>query len=271
MSTDGHGAYDPSDVEERPRSAYMSRKEFRNLFIAVGVLAIALIPVFSMLKRRAERAGCSNNVAAIYKAMQLYSEQNNDYFPPAYVMAENGEPAIFDGHAYSWGNLIGPYMNARAKLRCPSATHEECVKIESINEGEEAEMTYGLFAPRSGQPRNMVLDPTRSILSGETSNFGARDSFNPIPFKNVKGEKVPFDAFVIGFNDSPLLPTKQSSSVTRLAFYGATNGDFKENGECRHDGGIFFLNVEGSRLFLSPPAAKITRLGDEIKDLWAPN
>lgn len=242
-------------TDEQPKSDYLTKGDLKKLGIAIVVLMVILSPVYILLKQDAEKTLCSRNLKQISTAIGLYASENNDRLPPVYVTAENNSPLIEDGAAYAWVHLVDGYVREGTNFFCPSSSQEQRALVHGSK--GKVEVTYGLYAPLGGEPLAQIADPDNTILIGETANSGAADTYNPVPFRDNSGNVVPFDAFLIGFNDSNELPTPSSQTVTRLAFPGTKNGQFEEGGRSRHNGGIHFISVSGRARFLGPEVARL--------------
>ena len=133
-------------------------------------------------------------------------------------------------------------------------------------------LTYGMYAPYGGFLRNSIENPDQTVILAETSNFGATGVFNPQPFPNLEGAKIPHDGFVIAWDDSNLEPSDKSSYVTRLAFPNTSGGVFAKDGAARHDAGLHAITASGAASpLLKPQDAKVERRfkGDLPSGMWA--
>jgi hypothetical protein len=260
---------DAERTDEKPKSEYLSKKDFLRMGIGIVVLGIILWPAYVLLKQNAESHLCKSNVNQLYQAINLYASENNGRLPPVYVTTETDAPYVERGAAYAWVHLIDGYVKDNAAFTCPSADLTEGVPTRTSH-STTINLDYGMYAPLGGEPIDQIEDPDESIMLGETANMGAGKTFDPLPFKDGAGTVVPFDGFVIAFNDSNLLPTKQSQFVTRLAFDDTADGIFKPKGPSRHRDGIHFLTVSGHLRTLGPTAAEIHRTGTgDVTGLWA--
>lgn len=259
--------YDPSETEERPRSAYLSRKDVRIGLVGTAILAAALTPIYVSWERKSHEHLCTQNFAQISKALNIYLEANNDRFPPIFDEdLATGEPALINGYPSSWMTKIYSGMERRASFKCPAAKPEELAKNlnpESVDGYFES--SYGMYRPWSGFPKYLVANPDTAIIVAETSNGGSNGTFNPIPYANAP------DGIVIGWNDSNDQATEKTTSVTRLAFYDTKNGEFKEKGPARHEMRINVLFISGSWGRIEQTGARVQRLGEgrDLTGYWA--
>lgn len=256
MSGPGSDPYDPQAPEDdKPgRSAYLSRKEVRTIGIMLLVALTLLLPVYNVLKRRSEKALCSRNLNQISTALNLYLAEHDERFPPLYsTLPGTNKPGPVEGSQWvgTWGGDILSGMGNRATLTCPSAQPEEIVHVADPRQGRKPlPMTYGMYAPYGAYPRSSVDNPDQVVLIAETSNRGARDTFDPLPFPGG-------DAFVIGWDNDNFRPNAATKSVTRLAFPETKGGTFREGGLARHDEGIHALSATGSLMRLKPNQAQV--------------
>jgi hypothetical protein len=160
------------------------------------------------------------------------------------------------GRPYTWASDVSEMMSPRASFKCPTATDAEVTWIEGRE--RSIPLTYGMYAPYGGYLRNIVPNPDQTVLIAETTNFGALQTYDPVPFKTLEGDVVPFDGFVIGWDHSNREPSEHSKMVTRLAFPNTKDGAFTKDGPARHDGGIHALSASGAMLpLLKPSSARI--------------
>jgi hypothetical protein len=277
-------AYDPGAPEgsSPTGSQYISKRDVRAIAVILVVLGVVMIPVYKMLEKNGQKVVCSNNMQAIAGAINQYAEQHDERFPPVFATDPSGTSPLLIGQAktFTWASEISGYMKTRASFYCPAAEPDEAVTIDSQREidsnsasdrarkfGEEL-LSYGMYMAYSGYQVQQVADPNRTILIAETSNMGARGSYDPFPFHAPDGKLVPFDCFAIGWDNSNAGPNKSTKTVTRLAFYEAAKGDFQVNGPSRHNSFIHALTAGGSLLNLDASSALVQQRGD-IVGAWS--
>lgn len=267
----GPGAYDPDAIESSPgKSGYMTRKDLKVIGIGLVVLALIMTPVYCGMKKQAELHLCTTNFGAISKAINQYAASWDERFPPVYATSE-GELPLVDkkGRPSTWATLITPYMSPRSSFKCPSASDDEVVIAQHWSEGSiDVPMTYGMYAPFAGFSMANVYQPGQTALISETSNQGAMQTYDPMPFKDMSGKALP-DGFLIAWDNSNSAFNRSTQHVTRLAYLETSNGVFKKLGPSRHEKGINVLFCDGHVELLGPEAASVRHLGQDLTGLWS--
>ena len=270
MSTED--LYDPlaPDGDAPGKSAYVSKKDIKFVLFGIVVLALIMWPVFNVLVRRSEKARCINNMKGIMDAINQYAIQNEDKFPLLFDTGGNDDPVLQpSGAPYTWASDLQEYMSSRVSFKCPSALDSELSRSQDSHANNKSfEMSYGLFAPMSGFNRALVEDPDEAVLVGETSNRGANNTFDPIPFKDASGNVLPYDGMAIGWDNDNFDGNKETKYVTRLAFPGSAGGKFEKEGEGRHDEGTFVLTVTGHLRTVRPNIAGVVRRYGNLFGVW---
>ncbi|AIE87618.1 hypothetical protein [Fimbriimonas ginsengisoli] len=271
MSEEGYGAYDPSAPEgsDQAHSQYVTKKDVRVILVVIAVLTACCYPVFKMLERNAQRSVCATNLKAVSSAIGQYAEMHDERFPPIMRTGPNNEPDLgTSGFPYTWASDVADLMSKRASFRCPTATDEEVTRVET--HGGSMPITYGMYQPYGGYLRTIVPNPDQTVLVAETSNMGANNTYDPLPYKTIDGKTVPFDGFVIGWSNTNADPTSASTYITRLAFADTSKANFDTADKPRHDGGIHALNCSGAmmRFLLKPSDARVRMSRDLPGGLW---
>jgi hypothetical protein len=284
--------YDPEEDEGRRRPAHITSREVKIILVVIVLAAVLLYPVYLRLMDDRNRHVCRTNLGNIGKALQFYAEANNDRLPPLYVTSVTGyEPRLFEDGPFTWISLIAPYIREGGQntFACPAGHDDELVRNENAEPDQPAiPSNYGMFAGLSAMPRSSISNPSQTVLVSETSNRGARNTYNPIPFRAPHGQPIP-DGFHIGFDTSNFTPLDNSpvelaraQAATRLAFPNTSNGRFQIEGGGRHPGvvegaegdlhifGVHVLYPDLQVRFASRRLAIINRLeGGEIVGAWA--
>lgn len=248
--SDATGPYDPNAVEgEKPVGhQYVSVKDLRVWGIGLLVLSVPMYFVYKVLEGNSERHRCITNMSGVFSAINLYAEQHDNRFPPlARTQPDGVTPQLSEnGEAYTWISDVQPFLTKRASFVCPTATAPEAVPNEGEG-GKTLPSTYGMYAPYAGILTSLVEAPDQIILVAETSNHGAKATYDPVPF----GADIP-DGFAIGWSNSNAKPDAKTSMVTRLAFPGAAKGTTTL---ARHGSYLQALRADGKMIQLKPDDA----------------
>jgi prepilin-type processing-associated H-X9-DG protein len=264
--------YDVDAPEGAPKSssAYLSKKDLKWVIAIIVVLGLIGGPLWYAFLEQRNKQVCASNMKGIFEAMLLYSEENDSRLPPLYTVGENGAPMVMDGKPHVWASLLVPYKNARAEFYCPAAEEDE--KMPAIGyDGrtrKDFDLTYGMYLPMGAFPHMLAMNSSDTAVLVETSNHGAQETYNPMPFRNAAGQPVPFDAFMAGFDDSNEGLTPDSKFVTRLAFRGASKGYGDEGVLARHGKGIHVFYLDGHKGFMQPPRAEIKNIFPDADGPW---
>lgn len=269
-----HGEYD-ADQPEGSRSAggqYVSRKDAKWILVIIAILGAIFYPAYVSLKAQGEKAVCSGNFQAMYKAMTLYAQNYDERTAPIYEVGENGSPMLIEGRPVVWASTIQPFMSPRQTFTCPSAHADEHTVVNGHADvsRQPIALTYGIYRALQTVSLSDIPAPDATVLFAETSNNGSQGSYNPIPYTTLKDEVVPFDGFVIGWDDSNFAFTDEARTVTRLAFRNTADGNFNKPGVIgRHTTGIQAVFADGHLEQLPPSAAILKRKSaTELDGIW---
>lgn len=254
-------------TDEKAKSPYLTKKDIARLMLGIAIAMVLLYPVYVLLMGNAKKKMCSANFGQMYKAISLYAAENNDRLPPVYVTSETDAPLVEKNGAYTWVSLVDGFAKDPSVFTCPAAESGSGTKVYSSIKGS-INLTYGMYAPLGGEPLDQIDDPHQSVLLAETNNMGAENTYDPLTFKDKSGQVVPYDGFIIGFDDSNSLPTAKTKKITRLAFPETANGDFKPKGLGRHRDGIHFVTADGRLKTRPPTAANYLDETGQVSPLW---
>ncbi len=278
-------AYDPDRPEgDKGKSDYVTRKDvIRIVGLVVVVLGAIGWPIFQNMRKDADKHICTRNLKAIAGAIGTYTEVFDGRLPVAYQMGDNGAPYLENGKPVVWASIIAGQMPKGTSFTCPAAIPGEGLAVagstteEKIGDAQsvkqvEIMLTYGLYAGMAAQPSALVPNPDEVVMVAETANFGANNTYNPQPFTDFDGKKIPYDGFLIGWDNGNEAPDSTTKSVTRLAFSGTANGNFDAPTVTgRHDQMIFGLSVSGQLRRLTPKDAKVENTAGRLRGNWRTN
>lgn len=213
---------------------------------------------------------CSTYLKDIGQATLLYAAQNGDRLPPLYAVGSGGSPALYDGLPQVWASVLADYTNSRTEFRCPSATDEETMKAIDLSASDgPMELTYGMYSAMSTKQPLLLSATNETLLFVETSNYGAGDTFNPVPYTTSNDDDVVFDAFSVAYDTGNFGFSSTTQWVTRLAFRGAgKSGYLGANVKGRHGQGLNMIYVDGHRGLLHPEQAEVKHLSPDLLGLW---
>jgi prepilin-type processing-associated H-X9-DG protein/prepilin-type N-terminal cleavage/methylation domain-containing protein len=127
------------------RNVAFSLVELLVVISIIAVLAVIVNSVMVASKRAGYAASCLSNTTQINKAIQLYSADSNDFFPP---ISDKPWPLTYDNSVLTWMDSLRPYL--KVLLSCPEAP-----KIEAKAAGYaiNAELSKGDWATHTFVPR----------------------------------------------------------------------------------------------------------------------
>ncbi len=259
-----------NDRPEGPSSSYLTRKQLYALLVGASIFLLLFALWYVIMKGQSDKALCRRNLKDAFTAMGLYLSQNDDRYPPVAHQLPNGAPLLLDGKAFTWATLIQGGMSTRRSLVCPSSHEDERARNVFFEDSNATLLTsYGMYMAWSSYEQGKIDAPSRAVLLSETSNHGARDTYNPIPFTDPEDGAIPQDGFAIGWDQGVIEPGEDAQWVTRLAFPGTAGRKFEAEGKGRHDGGLFVLFADGHLGMIRPPEAKIERGTYGLSGYWA--
>ncbi len=262
--------YDANETDGRPRLKYVNRTQVILTLCVTALILVFCIPIFNRMMDDRNKHVCKNNLGNISKAMLLYAEENTGRFPPTHATGFEWSPknyvqstAAYKGdRVLTWLTLIAGYLkDPAAETHCPSASGDESCPTEGPN-GQTIFTTYGMFGPMAAVAMTNLENAGSAVLISETANKGARNTYDPLPFKDADGKPLP-DGFQIGYDTSNFDPIdemnvlEKAKFATRLAFPDTAQKSFVKTGPARHPGGIHFIYADGHIKTYGPIAAEV--------------
>lgn len=252
---------------EKKKSPYVTKRELTIVPIVFIIIVIVLyFTVYQTWKADRDAHVSKTNLKGIYAALKLYSEQNDEGFPPSLLFSE-GKPITDSlGNPICWANAVTNFLTSEASLTNPASQEDWDSRITVTNQQGERESTrlsYGLVTDRSLM-RWYYLDNDKAIVA-ETISSGKANSINPMPIERLQ------DGFLIGFNDSNFKMTPNSNYVTRVAFTSEKpNPELNQLIPLHKERGTFVLTAAGGIISLTNgEELSIKRTGKIAKGIWS--
>src|SRR6476646_10272622 len=110
-----------SSARPRPLKSAFTLIELLVVIAIIAILAAILFPVFTQAREKARQASCMNNLKQLATGMLMYSDDNDNLFPPV-VGRQPGERLIWP---MSWMAHLQPYVKNTAVFIDPSSGHSD--------------------------------------------------------------------------------------------------------------------------------------------------
>lgn len=94
------------------------------LLVVIAVIALVAgiaFPVFAQARGKARQASCLGNIHQLVKAVVMYKDDYDGFYPQLHMSPGPNSAAMYDGYEVRyWHILLYPYVKNWAVYRCPS-------------------------------------------------------------------------------------------------------------------------------------------------------
>jgi prepilin-type N-terminal cleavage/methylation domain-containing protein len=175
----------------------------------IAILAALLMPTLTSAKKRAQGIQCISNLKQLSLGWQLYTDENNQHYPPNAAMGHNHPPVGEDNDNPSWvagcldpdgSNMAGVDDNTNV-VKLAGAAYARFGSIGGYIKDARVYHCPGDFStdPASGQPRVRSVSMNGWINPGKTNNSDSAcwdQPFKKFVSPTNFGRKSPSDIFV---------------------------------------------------------------------------
>jgi prepilin-type N-terminal cleavage/methylation domain-containing protein len=129
----------------------------------IGILAALLLPALSAAREKGRQAACISNLKQIGLALEMYANDNDEYYPRPIGVADWGDPSP------GWMEQVFEYVKNKNVYKCasyPYARHQTdyCYFLTG-----RAAYIYGGSSGFAATWRKLIRDPSVFILGGDTN------------------------------------------------------------------------------------------------------
>jgi prepilin-type N-terminal cleavage/methylation domain-containing protein/prepilin-type processing-associated H-X9-DG protein len=197
----------------------------------IAILASILLPVLGQAKKRADRTDCMNNLMQWGRAMTMYADDNNQFYPASrdtnYVATPDNNPVWTEMYADAtaahpiglsdWFNALPAYVS----------------QIPLWKFGADSESNNVFFASHSiylcpvaqAMARNPATDPDPAV--GPTFNYGMNQRIN-----YPAGPETPFRITQVRNPSAFVVFSEQRVHAAETPYYGTNPTDVSSTYNC---------------------------------------
>jgi prepilin-type N-terminal cleavage/methylation domain-containing protein/prepilin-type processing-associated H-X9-DG protein len=135
----------------------------------IGILAAMLLPALNSAREKGRLALCVTNLKQIGLALNMYADDNNDYYPPGYYGGASGT---------DWELLVSPYVaKTKTSYTGPGSANSKVFICPSVRtpSGKTSRLSYSLHIALSSAHNTAnpapFNDPQRRVKVTRPSEF----------------------------------------------------------------------------------------------------
>ncbi|HRS05602.1 MAG TPA: prepilin-type N-terminal cleavage/methylation domain-containing protein [Candidatus Ratteibacteria bacterium] len=142
----------------------------------IAILAAMLLPTLSLAREKARSTVCLSNIKQIYFAFVMYTQDSDEFFPPAYYWTFTGE-IDWDFATDDWINwkpgILGVYLNEQV-FQCPSRFKLKSYDKPFTGYAYNASYIGGGYSVWTGQTDapakiSRIQDPSQTVLIADSA------------------------------------------------------------------------------------------------------
>jgi prepilin-type N-terminal cleavage/methylation domain-containing protein len=135
----------------------------------ISVLIALLLPALGNAREIAKQIKCENNVRQQMIAMDMYANDNNDFFPVSSSINLKVIVEDKNGNWRFWQDLISGYMSLDLVNKVYYTDAKENIFVCPVASGWYHNISYGMLASRCGKQRSQIDDPSRRVVILESN------------------------------------------------------------------------------------------------------
>jgi prepilin-type N-terminal cleavage/methylation domain-containing protein/prepilin-type processing-associated H-X9-DG protein len=158
--------------QRKPRTGF-TLIELLVVIAIIAILAAILFPVFARARENARRTSCQNNLKQVAIAIQQYTGDYDERFPPEDT----------DVNTPGWALVIQPYLKSEAALQCPSESSPLPTGTTTDARATEIGFTDYWYNYNIGTPVTLaqLTYPSNTVLNGDGATGLASYAVQKVP------------------------------------------------------------------------------------------
>ena len=124
-----------SSPESRSAASGVTLLELITVILVIAILAVMMLPIYSQLSRRADKAGCIANLRSLHVAANLSLQEHHSW---PQIKTDGVEPSIV---AANWISALKPYGLNQINWLCP--TVQKSLQSPDMSDPANTRIDYG--------------------------------------------------------------------------------------------------------------------------------